>query len=56
MAVSRTNGLRLLGGVFVGIGLYKFLTGGAWVVWLILGFLFGGFSLLGGKREGPGGP
>lgn len=55
MAVSRTNGLRLVGGVFVGIGIYRFLTGDAWVVWLILGFLFGGFSLLGGTREGSGG-
>jgi hypothetical protein len=54
MAASRTNGLRVAGGVFLAVALYNFLTGGAWVVWLILGFLSGGFSLLGGKREPPG--
>jgi F0F1-type ATP synthase assembly protein I len=54
MTKPQTNMVRLLGGVFVGLALYRFLTGEPWIVWLILGFLFGGFSLLGRKKEGSG--
>lgn len=51
--------LQLGGGViglmFLGVGVLKMAQGGNWVVWIILGFLFGGFGalsrLLGGKGE-----
>ena len=45
MTKPQTNIIRLLGGVFLGIALYRFLSGDSWIVWMILGLLFGGFSL-----------
>ena len=44
MSVTPKNGLRGIGVLFLAVGLFKFLTGGGWIVWLILGVLFGGFS------------
>ncbi|MEM9574381.1 MAG: hypothetical protein AAF870_04020 [Pseudomonadota bacterium] len=42
------NKTRLGGGfiglLFLGLGAFEFLSGDAWVVWVILGFLFGGFG------------
>jgi hypothetical protein len=52
MAMSRTRWASLVGGVFLGIALYRFLSGEAWVVWLILGVLLGGLGLLGRSKEG----
>ncbi len=49
MAEPRKNGLRVVGIIFLALGLFKLFTGGAWVVWMILGVLFGGLSGLGGK-------
>jgi Na+/H+ antiporter NhaC len=51
---SQTNGIRLLGGVFLGLALYRFLTGESWIVWVILGVMFGGLGLFRGKSEGSG--
>ena len=43
--------LNLGGGVigllFLGVGVVQFLQGDSWVVWAILGFLFGGFGAAG---------
>ncbi|OYX09889.1 MAG: hypothetical protein B7Z08_03405, partial [Sphingomonadales bacterium 32-68-7] len=39
MAATRTNGLRVIGVIFLLLGLFKFLNGTAWVVWIILGAL-----------------
>ncbi|WP_448578570.1 hypothetical protein [Thermaurantiacus sp.] len=44
------NWMQLLGGVFVGLAIYRFFTGDGWIVWAILGFLFGGFDLLFGRK------
>jgi LPXTG-motif cell wall-anchored protein len=47
------NWIQLLGGVFLGLAAYRFLTGqDGWIVWVILGFLFGGFGLFAGKKKG----
>ena len=40
------NWIQLLGGVFVGLAIYRFFMGDGWIVWAILGFLFGGFDLI----------
>lgn len=37
----------IIGVIFLALGLFKFLQGEAWVVWIILGFLFGGFAAVG---------
>ena len=39
MAVTRKNGVRFVGIVFLALGLFKFLNGNPWVVWVILGAL-----------------
>ena len=39
------KGVPFVGGLFVGLAIYKFVTGGDWVVWAILGVLFGGLVL-----------
>ena len=51
MAKTVKTGLPLVGIVFLLLALFKFLNGGPWVVWLILGFLFGGFGIFGLTRS-----
>ena len=50
MAGAR-KGLSLVGIIFLLLGLFQLLTGGAWVVWIILGVLLGGLSMFRGKAE-----
>jgi hypothetical protein len=45
MATQKVNWTQTLGAVFLGVALYRFLVSDGWIVWLILGFLFGGFDL-----------
>ena len=52
MTVTPKNGVRVVGVIFLALGLFKFLTGGDWVVWIILGVLFGGLSTA-RRLEGP---
>lgn len=52
MTKSRTNIIRLLAGVFLGLAIYRFLTGESWIVWVILGVLFGGLGLFRKKESG----
>ena len=44
MTATPKNGLRAVGIIFLLLGLFKLLTGGGWVVWIILGILLGGLS------------
>ena len=37
-------GSGLIGLLFLGLGVFKFLQGDGWVVWIILGVLLGGVS------------
>ena len=55
MAKQKVNWIQTLGAVFLGIALYRFLFSDGWIVWLILGFLFGGFDLLSRRaKDGDG--
>ncbi len=54
MAVSRKNGMRGIGLMFLAVGVFKFLGDGGWVVWFILAFLFGAFSGIGGNKDEAG--
>ena len=56
MPKKPVNFIPLLGGVFLGIALYRFLMGDGWIVWVLLGFLFGGFGFIAGKLKGNGKP
>ena len=50
MSGQGKTGIRVVGIVFLALGVIKFLRGDDWVVWIILGILFGGLSALGGKK------
>ena len=47
MTELRKIGFPLIGVVFLALGLFKFLGGENWVVWVILGILFGGLAAFG---------
>lgn len=45
MAVKKTDlGMGVVGLLFLGLAVFEFLSGDGWIVWLILGFLCGGFG------------
>ncbi|MEH3039792.1 MAG: hypothetical protein PGN21_06990 [Sphingomonas paucimobilis] len=46
------NGVPILGIIFVMLAVYKLAKGDPWVVWAILGFLFGGFGAFHQIRSG----
>lgn len=38
------NGFPLIGVIFLALGAFKLLQGGNWVVWIVLGIVFGGLG------------
>ena len=46
-------GGSFIGLMFLALGVLKLVQGKDWVVWIILGVLFGGLGFLGGKQSGP---
>jgi len=51
MAATSKKGIAVVGVIFLLLGLFKLLTGGDWVVWIILGVLFGGLSAIGRRKD-----
>ena len=51
MNTTQRNGVSFIGALFLGLGAFKFFTGGNWIVWVILGILFGGLGLFARKRS-----
>jgi hypothetical protein len=51
MPKSAQAGVPILGIIFLLLAVYKFVSGDSWVVWAILGFLFGGFGIFSLKRS-----
>jgi hypothetical protein len=45
-------GVPIIGAVFLLLALFKLVQGEPWVVWAILGFLFGGLGIFGWNRSG----
>jgi len=45
------KGAPVVGIIFLLLALFKFLQGDSWVVWLILGFVFGGFAVFNFDRS-----
>ena len=45
-------GFPVIGAIFLLLAVLKFVQGDGWVVWAILGFLFGGFGVFGLNRNG----
>ena len=52
MAEKAKIGGSVIGLLFLALGIIKMLQGDDWVVWMLLGVLFGGLSAFGGKRKG----
>lgn len=50
MTVAPKTGANVIGVIFLAVGAMKFFTGGGWIVWIILGVLFGGLGIFAGKR------
>jgi hypothetical protein len=42
---------NLIGGVFLGLGIYKLFFGEGWIVWIILGLVFGGWAAIDGRKS-----
>jgi hypothetical protein len=45
-------GVPIIGVIFLVLAVIQFLKGDSWVVWAILAFLLGGFSIFTTKRPG----
>lgn len=56
MAELQNKGLPILGIIFLALGLLKLVQGESWVVWIILGVLFGGLGIFRRKAKGPDQP
>ncbi|WP_164474696.1 hypothetical protein [Aurantiacibacter marinus] len=52
MAVTPKNGMQGVGVIFIILAAVQMLKGDSWIVWLILGFLFGGFGYFSSKKPG----
>lgn len=44
MSQLQKRGFPLIGVIFLALGVFKLLQGAPWVVWIILGILFGGLG------------
>jgi hypothetical protein len=51
MGQLQQKGFPIIGAIFLALGLFKFVQGESWVVWIILGILFGGLGIF-GRRKG----
>lgn len=47
----QTKGFPLIGVIFLALGVFKLLQGDDWVVWIILGILFGGLGAIRRRRD-----
>jgi hypothetical protein len=53
MAGKAKVGGSIIGVLFLALGVIKMLKGDDWVVWIILGVLFGGLGFFSGKAKEP---
>ena len=51
MANPVKAGVPIIGVIFLALAFFRFVNGHSWVVWLILGALFGGFSIFSANRS-----
>jgi hypothetical protein len=53
MASKAKFGGSVIGLVFLALGVVKLINGDDWIVWIILGILFGGLGAIGGQKKEP---
>lgn len=51
MEQLQQKGFPLIGAIFLALGVFKLVQGDSWVVWIILGIVFGGLGVI-SRREG----
>jgi len=54
MESVRKAGFPVVGVIFLALAVFKFLQGGNWAVWAILGVLFGGLAAFRASKQGGG--
>lgn len=52
MPKSAKTGVPIIGVIFLALAVMKLINGDDWVVWAILGFLFGGFGVFANRSGG----
>ncbi len=52
MPKSAMAGVPIIGVIFLALAVMKLINGDDWVVWAILGFLFGGFGVFANRSGG----
>lgn len=45
------KGFPLIGVIFLALGIFKLIQGNDWVVWIILGVLFGGLGAVSLRKD-----
>lgn len=45
------TGFPLIGVIFLALGVFKLLQGDDWVVWIIIGILFGGLGAFSRRKD-----
>jgi hypothetical protein len=53
MVEIQRKGFPLIGVIFLALGVFKLLRGDDWVVWVILGILFGGLGAIRRRKDAP---
>lgn len=51
MGRLQKQGFPLLGVIFFALGIFKLLQGESWVVWIIIGILFGGLGAFSRRKD-----
>jgi len=51
MGQLQQKGFPIIGAIFLALGLFKFAQGESWVVWIILGILFGGLGIFCRRKD-----
>ena len=51
MRQLQQKGFPLIGAIFLVLGVFKLVEGDGWVLWIILGILFGGLGLFGRRKS-----
>jgi hypothetical protein len=51
MATLRRKGFPLIWAIFLALAVFKLLQGDGWVVWIILGVLFGGLGAVSRRKD-----
>jgi hypothetical protein len=52
MEEAKAKGPPVIGAIFLLLGLFKFINGDDWIVWIILGMVFGGLGIFTRRQKG----